>query len=132
MNDTKHPPRIFPPPHPTLPFDATHLAHTSNPETSKAAARACRELRGEHHEAILRVLSDHRGELLTACGIASVLLLRASLGEGCKLPVLDKHMVGRRLGELVRHGYVEIVDEEGETDTGRKARRYRIAGGSPQ
>lgn len=110
--------------HPTLPFAPHKLARASNPETSKAAARACRELRGEQHERILEVLMLGRGHPpMTACEIA---VNCQDLGIE-----LDKHQVGRRLGELLAAGYIEVADEDGVTDTGRKARRYRLAKAAP-
>lgn len=108
--------------HPTLPFDAHKLARTSNPETSMAAARACRELRGKQHEAILRVLR-FTSRAMTAHEVAEV----CSGRDPVLTPKLDKHQVGRRLGELLAAGYLEVADEDGVTDTGRKARRYRLA-----
>lgn len=101
----------------SLPFDAVRLARSENPETSKAAARACKELRGEQHDAILRVLLAAK-QPMTACAVAD--------GTDGWLN-LDKHQVGRRLGELVVAGYAVVADELGVTDTGRRARRYALA-----
>lgn len=98
-----------------LSFEPRKLARADGPATSKEAARACKELRGRQHEEILRVLLRSEAPL-TACEIADY-----SDGEGA----LDKHQAGRRLGELVKAGYVEVAGV-GTTDTGRSARTYRL------
>lgn len=93
---------------PELPFDAHKLARTENPETSKAAARSCRELRGEHHALILDALADgnaNADELAPRCG-------------------LTRHQIGRRLGELENAGLVRKTGAARPSASGRMANCY--------
>lgn len=98
---------------PDLPFDARTLARTDNPETSKAVAGSARDLRCEHHAIILDVIARWRYVDWTADEIA----------RRCDL---DRHQIGRRLGELERAGIVEKSGEKRPTDTGRLAHCYRV------
>lgn len=109
--------------HPELPFEARKLARTTDPATSHAAAKASKALRSEHHEAILVAMLEMGDQPATACDVAAFLAAKAGVPAALRL---DKHQVGRRLGELRDRGYVAVVDEEGRTDTGRPATRYRL------
>lgn len=95
--------------HPVL-FEPRKLARTENPETSKAAARACQATRDGHHTVILDILQGSSG--LTADEIAA----RSS--------TLTRHQVGRRLHELVGAGRVRITGEQRATPSGRMAQCY--------
>ena len=78
-----------------LPFDARKLARSTDPATSKAAAKACKELRGVHHQQILSVLQFSGRESMTCDEIAE----QFSIGwpEGAQL---DRVQVGKRMHEL--------------------------------
>lgn len=94
-----------------LPFAPRKLAATADPETSHAAARQCKALRGEHHAAILAVLraaSDPitAEEIGVRAGLSSVQVLR-------------------RMHELTTAG-LAVADGEGLTCTGRRARCFRV------
>lgn len=95
---------------PELPFDAVKLARTDDAETSKQAARDCRDLRNDHHAAILGVLAlvedANADEIANRCG-------------------LDRVQVGKRMHELERHGRVELSGATRPSNSGRMARCYR-------
>lgn len=97
---------------PALPFDAHRLARTENPSTSHAAAAASRELRADHHRTILDVMRC--GADWTADEVA----------VHCQL---DRHQIGRRLGELEKSGLVRKSGAQRATATGRLANCYAIA-----
>lgn len=98
--------------HPSL-FDPRVLARRENPETSKAAARACQSTRDGHHEFILRILS-HVPAGLTADEIAD------------RSGWMTRHQVGRRLHELVAECRVRTTGETRPTPSGRAAQCYAI------
>lgn len=96
-----------------LPFEPRKLARTENPPTSKAAAVDSRSLRGEHHRAILEVLASLTSPM-TCEDIAYA------------LGFLDRHQVGRRMGELHLAGLAITVGQK-VISTGRSARCWRPA-----
>lgn len=96
---------------PGLPFAPHTLARTENPTTSHAAAAAARDLRADHHRTILDVMRC--GADWTADNVAI----------HCNL---DRHQIGRRLGELERHGLVRKSGAQRPTATGRMANCYAV------
>ena len=94
-----------------LPFAAHTLARTENPATSHAAAAAARDLRADHHRLILDVMRC--GEDWTADEVAI----------HCHL---DRHQIGRRLGELEKHLLVRKSGRQRPTATGRMANCYQV------
>lgn len=92
-----------------LPFDAHKLARTTDPSTSKEAAMACKELRGEHHAIVLAVLDS---------------VVDANADEIAARCELDRHQIGRRLNELERAGLVWRTGVTRPTATGRAAMCY--------
>lgn len=95
----------------TLPFCAHQLARATNPETSHQAAAGVRSFRTQHHETILAVMRT--SDDWTADEIAI----------HCHL---DRHQIGRRLGELERHGLVQKSGNQRRTAAGRMACCYRV------
>ncbi len=93
---------------PTL-WDARTKARTTDPATSHAAARAARETAADHQRTILAVMRC--GADWTADEIAAQ----------CNL---DRHQIGRRLGELERAGLVRKSGATRPTATGRQANCY--------
>jgi len=106
-----------------LPFDAHKLARSTDPATSKAAAKACKELRGVHHQQILSVLQFSGRESMTCDEIAE----QFSIGwpEGAQL---DRVQVGKRMHELEKAGMVCRTGETRPTATGRAAQCYAVVG----
>jgi len=96
---------------PALPFDAHRLARTENPSTSHAAAAASRDLRANHHRTILDVMR------CSADWTADEIALHCNL---------DRHQIGRRLGELERHGLVRKSGAQRPTASGRMANCYAL------
>ena len=90
-------------------FDAHKLARAENPATSKAAAKASRDLRSEHHRIVLAVLDS---------------VTDANADEIAARCDLDRHQIGRRLNELERVGYVRLTGITRPTATGRMAQCY--------
>ena len=86
--------------------DQTPRTRAGGPDTSRAAAARVSRCQGRHHDAIRVALRE--GGPRTAREIAAWLAVspRAS-----GLAVLATHAVGKRLGELVRAGYVERTAE---------------------
>lgn len=82
--------------HPSL-FEPHKLARRADPETSKAAARACQSIRAG-------LTSD---EIAQRLGVQKV-------------------QVARRMGELVADGYVRTTGETRPTPSGRAAQCYAI------
>jgi len=93
-------------------FEPRHLARTSDPATSHAAAAAARELQSQHHSEILAALQ--RFGPLGASGIAS---------RCC----LDAHQVGKRLHELEKAGRIALTGETVKSTAGRKEREWMVA-----
>jgi predicted ArsR family transcriptional regulator len=96
---------------PTL-WGAHAKARASDPSTSHAAAAAARGVAADHHRTILEVMRC--GADWTADEIA----------VHCNL---DRHQIGRRLGELERAGLVRKSGAQRATATGRMANCYSIA-----
>lgn len=102
-----------------LPFAAHKLARASDPETSKAAARQCKELRGEHHRAIL----EQMRKPIFGSGVTSDWTcdeLAAYIGT------LDRVQIGKRMHELERAGLVRKTGETRPTASGRAACCYEV------
>jgi predicted ArsR family transcriptional regulator len=95
---------------PTL-WDARTKARTTDPATSHAAARAAAGTAADHHRTILDVMRC--GTDWTADEIAL----------HCHL---DRHQIGRRLGELERAGKVRKSGATRPTATGRQANCYEV------
>lgn len=95
----------------SLPFDAHRLARTENPSTSHAAAAAARDLRADHHRIILDVMR------CSADWTADEVAIQ------CKL---DRHQIGRRLGELEKALLVRKSGRQRPTATGRLANCYAV------
>lgn len=100
-----------------LTLDEIARARRTDPATSKDAARQAGGLAAEHQRIILGVMQmrAHTGEARdwTADQIA----------EWCDL---DRHQVGRRLGELERNGLVRVTGNQRPTPRGRLARCYEV------
>ena len=94
-----------------LPFDAHTKARTTDPATSHAAAAAARGLAADHQRTILEVMRC--GDDWTADEIA----------VHCGL---DRHQIGRRLGELERAKLVRKTGNTRRTARGRAAGCYAI------
>ena len=94
---------------PGLPlFDSAAKAKRTDPLTSFQAAVRAGGLASEHQRAILEALA-------TGPGTAEELAMRAGL---------RKEQVGRRLGELARHGRVRWTGATRPTQSGRASRVY--------
>ena len=89
-------------------FDPAAKAKRDDPLTSFQAAVRARGLAAEHQRAILEALA-------TGPGTAEELASRAGL---------RKEQVGRRLGELARHGRVRWTGATRPTQSGRASRVY--------
>ena len=74
------------------------------------------------HEAAERVDfdSEHYRKILDALSIRPMIYTEISAATG-----LDRHAVGRRLGELENAGAIEPTGEKRATPSGRKAREWR-------
>lgn len=94
-----------------LTFGDVPRARTTDPETSHAAAASSRGLAGEHRRKILAVMA--KGGDWTADEIA----------ERCDL---NRHQIGRRLGELERSGAVQKSINTRPTPSGRQAQCYEV------
>lgn len=92
-------------------FEPRKLSHRSDPETSRAAAASCGDLRREHHLAILDAL-ERAERPLAAEEIAGF----------CDLTPLE---ISRRTAELRRDGLIEDSGERHKNMSGRSAVRYR-------
>jgi predicted transcriptional regulator len=89
--------------------DAFRRARTTDPQTSKDAARAVGGMADEHFRIIFAVIAT--GGDWTADEIAT------------RCP-LDRHQIGRRLGEMEREGMVRVTANQRPTPKGRMARCY--------
>lgn len=96
-------------------LDYRPLARHTDRETSHVAAEQARHFASDHHAKILRYLQsvDPVGKHYIA--IAG--------GTG-----LERHAVARRLPELLRGGFIFIVDTAVLPGTNRRGTLYRIAG----
>lgn len=92
-------------------FDEIRRARRTDPATSKEAARRAHGLAHEHRQRILSALAD--GTARTADEIAP-------------LVGLDRHQVGRRLGEMRDDGYIVVADETRQTPRGRAAQCWKL------
>lgn len=90
-------------------FDDIRRARTTDPQTSKDAARAVGGMADEHFSTIFAVMET--GGDWTADEVAS------------RCP-LDRHQIGRRLGEMERDGMVRVTANQRPTPKGRMARCY--------
>lgn len=98
---------------PELPFDAHKLARTENPDTSKDAARQCKDLRSEHHRRIL--------EALAGCDRGANADELAVLCAG-----LDRVQIGKRMHELEKAGLVRKTGDARPSKSGRMACCYAL------
>ncbi len=95
-----------------LTFDEVRRSRATDPATSKEAARRSHGLAGEHRRKILAALAD---------GIAR------TADEIAPLVDLDRHQVGRRLGEMRDDGLIVATGEVRETPRGRAAQCWGLA-----
>jgi len=100
-----------------LPFDARTLARSTDPQTSKDAASASRELRALQHRTIMAVMEIRPAFCVPRDFTAD---------EIAALCDLDRHQVGRRLGELEREGLVRRTGNKRPTPSGRMAQCYEV------
>jgi len=98
-----------------LPFEPHKLARTTDPDTSKAAARSTKELRLRHAAFIMAALRDVGYRGLTSEEISE------EYSE-----MLDMVAVARRMKELERRGLVERTVERRKNRSGRLARVWRV------
>ena len=89
------------------------LFRNDGPETSRQAAVQAVGVQADHHRRILEALE---------LGPAGQTLI----GQRCNL---DKHRVGKRLGEMGRLGLIEQTGRVLVNETGRKEREWRKADG---
>lgn len=87
------------------------LFRQTDPETSKQAARQAVGVQADHHRRILAALE------LGPAG-------QTVIGQRCNL---DKHKVGKRLGEMGRLGLIEQTGRVLVNETGRREREWRRA-----
>lgn len=97
--------------HPSVAFEPHKLARAEDPDTSKAAARAARDLRECHHGIILDVLL---GGPKTSEEIAAASSLRHD-------------QVWRRAGELRDKGYIKDTGDRRPNASGRPATVWALA-----
>jgi hypothetical protein len=89
------------------------LFRKDGPETSKQAARQAVGVQADHHRRILEALE---------LGPAGQTLI----GQRCNL---DKHRVGKRLGEMGRLGLIQQTGRTLVNETGRREREWRATDG---
>lgn len=95
-------------------IDEISRARRTDPETSKDAARRAGGLAAEHQRIILAVMQGTRPALdWTADEIA----------QWCDL---DRHQIGRRLGEMLVRGLIRKTSNTRPTPTGRAAQCYEV------
>lgn len=87
------------------------LFRKDGPETSRQAAKQAVGVQADHHRRILAALE---------LGPAGATVI----GQRCNL---DKHKVGKRLGEMGRIGLIETTGRVLVNETGRKEREWRRA-----
>jgi hypothetical protein len=85
------------------------LFRQSDPSTSKAAAAQAVGVQADHHRRILAALE---------LGPAGATVIAERCG-------LDKHRVGKRLGEMGRAGLIQTTGRELVNEAGRKEREWR-------
>lgn len=95
-----------------IPFDPRKLARCNDPSTSHEAANRSENLSAEHYKIILEVMGEGgdwtADEVSTQCD-------------------LDRHQIGRRLGELERAGIIRRTIKTRPTPSGRPAQCYEVA-----
>lgn len=89
------------------------LARSNDPPTSQAAAARAVTFKGDHARKILAALE------LGPAG-------QTVIGQRCNL---DKHKVGKRLGEMGRLGLIEQTGRTLVNETGRREREWRATNG---
>lgn len=85
------------------------LFRQTDPETSKQAAAQAVGIQADHHRRILKALE---------VGPAG----QTVIGQRCDL---DKHRVGKRLGEMGKLGLIEKTGRVLVNETGRREREWR-------
>lgn len=93
---------------------ANRLARSTDPETSKIAARRVGEFNADHKERILEALTKYEG---------------LNIHEIARMTGIDAHAVGKRMSELEALGDVEVAtDPDGKdlTRPGPSGRPARV------